>query len=185
MAIMFFDCSAFKAIRPLGETQSEAGGQQHGVLDYGLFNWQIVQFGLPQSIVVEMLQNRKEARWEPHCHLSYSLSAQQASDSAQAHVISRVIFYDSFIRCGCVSKGREERYKSILKIRTSSQLGAMNICNRLHVHSVVVSALFSVAEGAKGINTFIFIALVVFCLARWVQGPAPPSVTLILQMNTK
>ncbi len=49
-----------------------------------------LQIGLLQSIMEEMLQNRKEAHCEPHCHLSYSLSAQQASDSAQAHVMSRV-----------------------------------------------------------------------------------------------
>lgn len=49
---------------PWGEAQRETGGQQYGILDWLLFNWQIVQFGFLQSIVLEMLQDRKESRWE-------------------------------------------------------------------------------------------------------------------------
>lgn len=87
---------------PQGEAKSEAGGQQHDVLDYRLFNWQIVQFGCLQSLVVKMQQNRKGPHWDSHCQLSYSPSTQQAPDSAQAHVVSNVFYDDSVVVCAAL-----------------------------------------------------------------------------------
>lgn len=85
MAITFFDCTAFMVIQPLRVKLKVKP------VDTSM------QFGLLQSTVLEMLQNRKEALWKPHHDLSCSLSTQQASNSAP---VTEVFFDGNFV-VGC------------------------------------------------------------------------------------